>query len=64
VRKEEVAGRGVIELPPVVTLNTLDGVTKLSGNPKQRSESVGNVSDFKRKGKFHIKSEKSSRMSK
>jgi hypothetical protein len=38
VRKEEVAGRGVIELPPVVTLNTLDGVTKLSGNPKQRSE--------------------------
>jgi hypothetical protein len=35
VRKEEVIGREVIELMPVITLNTSDGATKLGGNPSE-----------------------------
>jgi hypothetical protein len=32
-REEEVTGRIVIELTPIVTLNALDGATELSRDP-------------------------------
>ena len=45
VRKEEGAGRGVIELPSIITLNTPNGATKLrgyvSGKVREGGEGVG-----------------------
>jgi hypothetical protein len=35
VGEEEVTRPGVLELPPVVTLNTPNGATELSGNPSE-----------------------------
>ena len=43
--EEERARGGVVELVPVVTLNGLNGTTKLSGHPgeevRERLESIG-----------------------
>ena len=35
---EEGTGRGVVKLPPVVTLDSPDGASKLSGNPSEKVE--------------------------
>jgi hypothetical protein len=45
VGEEEGTGRGVVKLPPVVTLDSPDSASKLSGNPSQEV----------RKGGEHIK---------
>ena len=50
-RQEERPGGGVIELPPVVTLDGLNGESELSGHPGKEVEEGGNVSDLARKGK-------------
>ena len=41
VRKEEEARRRVIELPPVVALDSLDGAPKLSRNPSEEMRNRG-----------------------
>ena len=40
-REEEGTGGGVIELPPVVTLDGLNGETELSGHPDKEVEGSG-----------------------
>ena len=50
-RQEERPGDGVIELPPVVALDGLNGEAELSGHPSKKWMRVGKVSDLARKGK-------------
>ena len=50
-REEGGTGGGVIELPPVVTLDGLNGEAELSGHPGKEVEEGGKVSDLARKGK-------------
>ena len=40
-REEEEIGGGVIELPPVVTLDGLNGEAELSGHPGKEAEEGG-----------------------
>ena len=41
MRKEEGAGRGVIELPSIITLNTPNGATKLRGHESEEVREGG-----------------------
>ena len=50
-REEEGTGGGVIELPPVVALDGLNGEAELSGTQAKKWRRVGKVSDLARKGK-------------
>ena len=48
-KEEERTGGGVVELPPVVTLDGLNGEAERSGHPGKEVEESGKVSDLARK---------------
>jgi len=53
VREKEGTGAGVIELPTIVTLDSLDGEAELCGHPSEKVDERGKASNFARKGKVH-----------
>jgi hypothetical protein len=48
---EEGTGRGVVKLPPVVTLDSPDGASKLSGNPREEVREGGEHIRLQAQGK-------------
>jgi hypothetical protein len=61
---KECAGRGIVELKAIVTLDDFDGAAKLRRNKGEKIDKVEKVLDFTRKGKVHTKCERSSGITK
>jgi hypothetical protein len=51
VREKEGTGGGVIELPTIVTQDSLGGEAELCGHPSEKLDERGKALDFARKGK-------------
>jgi hypothetical protein len=60
---EECSRGGIVELMAIVALNNFDGTAKLCGDQRKKIDQVEKVPNLTREGKFHIKWERSSIMS-